>query len=376
MKNIFNNKQHSTLILRGEKLNNKCLVLKSIVLPEAKEQALETMQSFVNEFPNFNVGINLGFQSGNFEKSQIRRFMLNQLDDFPSLTIWTNLSEKKKYGGIEQIIKEFRNDEPYSGKGKLINYEDEMLEYDYLMLLDSDSKISETDLNKMIEYAEESPEYSIYSPQIIVNKPTSEDDYLQFLYEHSHDLMPIGDMPSKMGFCGKGLIRIKKFNLLSDNFSIPVLSHDIIEGGLNKTDVVYDAIMYEEFPSSVKSFYTRFERWTRGDLQNFIFLFSRKLNRESKKRILQNIDTLIKPLIIIPFALLLSWFHPIFTVVYILAWLFYPMCHIKARGNPAIWYWYSQRFLFKVSGIVLGIIPIVIGRLITKRNLLEWNVCK
>ncbi|MCL2105581.1 MAG: hypothetical protein FWH26_00715 [Oscillospiraceae bacterium] len=80
-------------------------------------------------------------------------------------------------------------------------------------------------------------------------------------------------------FAGKGLIDIEAFLAVSRARPFPeerVLSHDILEGGYLRAGFLADVQVTDGFPAKQASYFTRQERWVRGDWQNLCFL-SKKL---------------------------------------------------------------------------------------------------
>ncbi len=80
-------------------------------------------------------------------------------------------------------------------------------------------------------------------------------------------------------FAGKGLIDIDAFLAVSAARPFPaeqVLSHDILEGGYLRTGFLADVQLADGFPGSQRSYFTRLERWVRGDWQNLPFLRNKR----------------------------------------------------------------------------------------------------
>ena len=76
-------------------------------------------------------------------------------------------------------------------------------------------------------------------------------------------------------FAGKGLIDIEAFAALERARPFPkeqVLSHDILEGGYLRTGFLADVHVADGFPAQQGGYFTRQERWVRGDWQNIGFL--------------------------------------------------------------------------------------------------------
>lgn len=91
-------------------------------------------------------------------------------------------------------------------------------------------------------------------------------------------------------FCGKGLIHIPTFfaclnNRLPKNI---VLSHDFVEGEIIRTYDKNDTKFLESPPSSLKQVLARDNRWTRGNIQNLVFLFDKSFPELGKKKIVKN----------------------------------------------------------------------------------------
>ncbi|MBO5410237.1 MAG: hypothetical protein J6A60_03145, partial [Clostridia bacterium] len=107
-------------------------------------------------------------------------------------------------------------------------------------------------------------------------------------------------------FCGKGLIDVDAYNeLLTDGLPEErILSHDIIEGGYLRVGFASDIKITESFPKTVESFFRRYHRWCRGDLQNFMFVFGKNpLSFVSRYKLSDNIiRTVTAPFTLISLA--------------------------------------------------------------------------
>lgn len=90
-------------------------------------------------------------------------------------------------------------------------------------------------------------------------------------------------------------------------------------------------------PKSIEHYFSRLERWMRGDFQNFPYLFSKRLSINCKKIILNNIIAYLK--------------------------------NIPISTNKNI-----ARFKIQVFFIMLKTLPKSIYRIITKTKLMEWEV--
>lgn len=86
-------------------------------------------------------------------------------------------------------------------------------------------------------------------------------------------------------YIGKGLFSPRVFcEVLSDAIQDnAVLSHDLLEGAYVRTGFVSDVEWTDGTPSTLKSFFMRQSRWTRGDFQLLPWLFWRVKNKNGKK---------------------------------------------------------------------------------------------
>ncbi len=75
-------------------------------------------------------------------------------------------------------------------------------------------------------------------------------------------------------FCGKGMFSVSAFReTLVDAFPDNIiLSHDILEGTRLRTGYVSDVCFFDGVPSNAKSYYKRWHRWARGDVQSLAFI--------------------------------------------------------------------------------------------------------
>ncbi|MCR4616246.1 MAG: hypothetical protein K5756_08885 [Clostridiales bacterium] len=99
-------------------------------------------------------------------------------------------------------------------------------------------------------------------------------------------------------FAGKGLIDVDAFYFVMKD-ALPeekILSHDILEGGYLRTAFVSDVQVTDGFPKRQTGYFSRLERWTRGDWQNFGFIFSRNpLNGLSRYKLFDNLRRTLTP---------------------------------------------------------------------------------
>lgn len=85
------------------------------------------------------------------------------------------------------------------------------------------------------------------------------------------------DLFDRGGFAGKGILDAAALLQCCER-AVPenrVLSHDALEGAYLHGGYLGDVELTDSFPASPLSYYTRMERWTRGDWQNLPWLFRR-----------------------------------------------------------------------------------------------------
>ncbi|MBR0235967.1 MAG: hypothetical protein IJQ37_05880 [Clostridia bacterium] len=96
-------------------------------------------------------------------------------------------------------------------------------------------------------------------------------------------------------FCGKGMIDIDAFLSVCDGF-FPrerILSHDLLEGSLARAAAVSDVVFTDSTPIGAAGYFSRAERWLRGDLQALAYL-SGNVRNQSGEAIKNPMDSLSK----------------------------------------------------------------------------------
>lgn len=335
---LINENNLSTLTVNSAQNNiesnkvsiSECLILVSMIAPDTISELLDIISKYKERYIGFDVGFSLNYLDSTIKyttkerdvyvnASKLNLVWIRERVYDSKNKLWT--SKNKKYGGIENVIIDLRCKKKYK----------------YIMLLDSDTYIDRADIFKMLAFANAHPEYNIYSPKIEQIYRKSDCKYLNWINEYGYKYLSSGDVSKNNMFYGKGLISIDRFNMISDYFRLPILSHDIIESGLNRCVLIESATAFEEMPKSIEHYFSRLERWMRGDFQNFPYLFSKRLSINCKKIILNNIIAYLK--------------------------------NIPISTNKNI-----ARFKIQVFFIMLKTLPKSIYRIITKTKLLEWEV--
>ena len=198
-------------------------------------------------------------------------------------------------------------------------------------------------------------------------------------------------------FSGKGLIDIDAAlsllpSALPDN---RILSHDIPEGCILRAAFVSDIEMTDGCPSRAAGWFKRLHRWTRGDVQNVLLLFSSRFDLLSKLKLADN----LRRAVTLPVTLAAMCFIPFLstgTALYFLAVclismapgeyltvalrffrrLFSPVRYSGASPARAA---AARAFILTVTAAETGILLAdaslrALWRLtVTKRGLLEWS---
>ena len=167
----------------------------------------------------------------------------------------------------------------------------------FLLTLDSDSRLSPGAVRALVgamlhplNHPVADPQsgviregYGIMAPRIGVELTAAGRNDFSRLYAGQGGTDPYGgscgelymDLWGRGGFAGKGILDIDAY-LACMGQRVPenqMLSHDAVEGAFLRAGFVGDVEVLDGWPGSVSSYFTRLERWTRGDWQNLPWLF-------------------------------------------------------------------------------------------------------
>ena len=217
-------------------------------------------------------------------------------------------------------------------------------------------------------------------------------------YETYQDIFGAGS------FAGKGAIRVEAFRrtLCQRLAEGSALSHDIIEGELLRTAYVSDAVFSDSAPSSVVSYMRRAHRWTRGDVQNVVFLLPKLRLKNGKARNPLNAVSRFKLVgcilrVLSPVALFAIYFSSLFlgapAVFLGLAFTFFPSLFVifsylpSKNGTPVRYA--SARLCAATSDFLRCVFSLLwlpyeavtkadaavraLARLASRKKLLEWK---
>lgn len=205
-------------------------------------------------------------------------------------------------------------------------------------------------------------------------------------------------------FAGKGAINVDAFRrtFCSRFADGTLLSHDIIEGEFLRTAYVSDAVFTDSSPSNLLSYMRRAHRWTRGDIQNIVFLFrnirlkygveKNPLSAVSRFKVFGNVLRALSPVFL--FAVLFSsLFLGVPALLLGLFYIFFPtlsviLAYLPSKHGSPVRYasgklcaatsnflqclfslaWLPFEALTKADAAVRAL-----TRLVTRKKLLEWK---
>ena len=144
----------------------------------------------------------------------------------------------------------------------------------YTLILDSDNTIDGASIKKLVQIAEDEPEYGIFQPNVVI---TGEKTFYQHVYAtmtnlHANLSFGVFQKFKHSPFYGKGLLRNSVYyDDVIEPAAIPVfaLSHDTVESTSLPTRFVVNASITETSPRSFVDWSLREERWNAGDIAAF-----------------------------------------------------------------------------------------------------------
>lgn len=82
------------------------------------------------------------------------------------------------------------------------------------------------------------------------------------------------DIAGRGSFAGKGIYDVERFVQATEPFIQPgtVLSHDLLEGELSRAAFAENEVFYDGQPATLRAYFLRLHRWTRGDWQIVSYL--------------------------------------------------------------------------------------------------------
>ncbi len=259
--------------------------------------------------------------------------------------------------------------------------------------------------------------YAILQPRITPTMPTDREGSLfQRLFAGPAGIDPYAgavsdvyqDLFGEGSYTGKGIYDVDAFTAALAG-RVPenaLLSHDLFEGIFARTGLVTDLELFEEFPSQYRDAATRQHRWARGDWQLLPWIFGRGAAGSrgtgippiGRWKMLDNLRrtlsapaawlTLVagwtlphgSPLLwtrLVLVAIAMPALIPVFTEIVPKRWGISKRSHLRAlAGNVAIaaaQIALGVTFLAHQAWLMSDAIARTLGRLYTRRQLLEWT---
>jgi len=138
-------------------------------------------------------------------------------------------------------------------------------------------------------------------------------------------------------FCGKGMIDVAAFLAVCDGVfpKERILSHDLLEGAIARTAVSERTVMTDGTPRTAPAYFSRLERWIRGDLQTITYLGKKVKNEDgtvienpvsplSRYQIFDNIVRESAPLFCVLLIFLCSYYNSYYAL-FVLGYIFLPL---------------------------------------------------
>ncbi|MGV3026073.1 GH36-type glycosyl hydrolase domain-containing protein [Clostridium thermobutyricum] len=198
------------------------------------------------------------------------------------------------------------------------------------------------------------------------------------------------DRFKKGSFTGKGILHINSFmkTITGKIEEDSILSHDLLEGELNRCGLITDCEFIEEYPKTYFSSVIRLHRWVRGDWQLIKWLFSRDLKAISKWKIFDNLRrSLLSPWLLFGLWISLTFLNRgkgVVTILFLAViapilfrvtdFVVTPKHKLNGSGKTLVQVLFILSFIPYQTYIMLSAIFKTLGRVfITKKHLLEWR---
>ncbi|MBO4428995.1 MAG: hypothetical protein J5832_03470, partial [Clostridia bacterium] len=204
-------------------------------------------------------------------------------------------------------------------------------------------------------------------------------------------------------YCGKGMIDVDAFLAVCDG-TFPkerILSHDLLEGAIARTAVSGKTVLTDGTPRTATAYFSRLERWIRGDLQTLSYTLG-SVKNEAGKKIINPVDPLARyqifdnivresaPLFCVLLVLVCSYFrsyYALFLLAYLLApliksvlWMIFgrerkTLCSVLTSLARA-----SSSAVFEICSLaahagtfIKALVNVIYSAVFTKRGFLAWT---
>ena len=202
--------------------------------------------------------------------------------------VW--MGRERKRGAIEDLVRLLSGER--SALRALAGDEAALAGTNFILTLDADTRLTAGAARELVGAAlhplnvpvidgklgRVTSGYGVFEPRISVDLTSAGRSDFARIFAGEGGLDPYGaavsdlyqDLFGEGTFMGKGLLNVPVYRRLLDG-AFPenaVLSHDILEGGYLRCAYVSDTELTDGWPYKVTSWFTRQERWARGDWQN------------------------------------------------------------------------------------------------------------
>ncbi len=207
------------------------------------------------------------------------------------------MAKERKRGAISELVKMLSGEK--STLRVVAGNKKELEGVNFILTLDADTRLTAGSAKEMIGAALHPlnvPEidekrgrvvsgYGIFQPRVSTElKAAGRSDFTR-IFAGQGGIDPYNaavsdvyqDLFGEGTFMGKGLINVPVYARLLEN-AFPdntVLSHDILEGAYLRCAYISDTELTDGYPYKVTSYFSRQERWTRGDWQNIRWMLHR-----------------------------------------------------------------------------------------------------
>lgn len=252
----------------------------------------------------------------------------------------------------------------------------------YVITLDSDTRLPKDQARGLIELISHPlNRYAIIQPRVATDflegkatrfsklfaEPEAVDPYTQAISNVYQDFAKEGI------YHGKGIYDVNAFHkAIKGKFPEEhILSHDLIEGAFAHTGFASTICLYDSFPKTFQGWIKRQNRWIRGDLQIIDWLLPKVPTQDGTKvanplswlnrwKIFDNVRRALLPISLFLLFLYGSVILPLIVMAFPLKKMF-----LRIMLLP-----------FEAYNSTDALIRVVFRRLISKRNLLQWNTGK
>ena len=204
-------------------------------------------------------------------------------------------------------------------------------------------------------------------------------------------------------FCGKGMIDIDAFLSVCDGFfpKERILSHDLLEGALARAATAKRVVLTDSTPKNSSSYFSRLDRWLRGDLQALGYVSKRIRNEKGEKienpmgllsrfQILDNIFRAATPLFsiaLLAYGFFFGKFYALLPIAFVLVPFIKTLISVlfsagrynlfsieKAIAREAAALFFRVSSAATHAGVFIkATVNVIYSSLFTKRGFLSWT---